>query len=125
MLAWTPTASGERRRGDDVLGDRVDEVGERLLVGGGPIARPLVVGAAPEQHRALPSEHRLLEARQLVVEDRRAVRLGGLRKVAVRVLGRAVERDQGVENDVWHVESFRDEEALYRSDRLCAPNSSR
>jgi hypothetical protein len=37
------------------------------------------------------------------------VLVAGLGKVTVRVLGRAVQRDEGVEDDVRHVESFRNE----------------
>ena len=55
----------------------------------------------------LPGEHFRLEARELFVEDGRAVPVAGLGEVAVRVLGRAVERDEGVEDEVRHVDSFR------------------
>jgi len=49
------------------------------------------VRAAAEEDGALPRDHLRFEARQLFVEDGRTVRVAGLREVAARIFGRAVE----------------------------------
>ena len=85
---------------------------------------PLVERAVAEEDGALLAEHLPFEERQFFVEDGRAVLIACLGEVAARVLGRAVERNKGVEDDVRHVESFRSGDGFHWSDRLRCPDSS-
>jgi hypothetical protein len=52
------------------------------------------------------------------------VPVAGLGEVAMRILRRAVQGDEGVEDDVGHVESFRSGGRFGRLDRLQRLDSS-
>ena len=54
------------------------------------------MSAPAERDGTLPGEHLAFETRQLPIEDGRVVLVAGLGEIAVRILGRAVERGAGV-----------------------------
>ena len=78
---------------EHVLHRPVDEVGEGLHVRRRPVARPVVVGAAAEQHRVLSSDDRREVADHRIVD---------LAHPVARFLRDAVQRHQLVQNDPAH-----------------------
>jgi hypothetical protein len=84
-----------QRRRHDVLGHRVERVGEEVARARGPGGGEALVGDPPEQHRVGLLQHLAVELAGLVAEERAGPQ--------VRVLGDVVERGEGGDGELAHV----------------------
>ena len=91
---WIPRRGVDRLGGDDVLGDRVDVVGEGVTGPGGPGLCHAFVGDAAEQQCVGGERHLQLVVLQLLV--------GVLERPLVRVVDVAVEGGVGEVDDLAH-----------------------